>query len=91
MNQNSIFFIKVVKPLYMAYLLASSTATATATVAPTMGLLPVPVAQEITSKIWLFVLLKTRIYVRLLFRSHSRGRNVDENLSTLLCYSFTSM
>ena len=32
------------------YLQASSIATATATVAPTMGLLPIPVAQEITAK-----------------------------------------
>ena len=36
------------------YLKASSTATATATVAPTMGLLPISVGQEITVNQWLF-------------------------------------
>ena len=37
-----------------AYLLASSIATATATVIPTMGLLPISVGQEITANQWLF-------------------------------------
>jgi hypothetical protein len=43
------------KALYIKdYLLASSIATATATVIPTMGLLPISVGQEITSNQWLF-------------------------------------
>jgi len=48
-----------------SYFIASSIATATATVIPTMGLLPISVGQEITANQWLFGLLNTRIYVRL--------------------------
>lgn len=85
-NASEVFIMRKTAYLraFSYYLDASSTATATATVAPTIGLLPMPVAQEITSKQWLFPLLNTRFMCAYLFRSHLRGRNVDENLSTFI-------
>jgi len=62
--------------------IASSIATAQATVIPTMGLLPISVVWKFGLKNREFIPLKLRIYILFLSNSYFCGRIVDENLST---------
>ena len=66
------------------YFRLSATATATATVAPTMGLLPMPRKPYITLSNCISILALLSFFVQLiLFCCTACGQNVDKNLSSI--------